>query len=104
MTSFTFDAEAHEYRLAGLVLPSVTQIIAPLTDYSGIPADVMEFARARGQAVHLACELDDKKDLDESTLDPQLLGYVTAWRAFARDFKPRWGTIEEPIYSEKYGI
>jgi hypothetical protein len=80
--SFTFDEALHEYRLDGRRLPSVTQIIAPLKDFAGVPADVLERKRALGVAVHKACELDDLGELDDETTAPLVLGHVRGWRRF----------------------
>jgi hypothetical protein len=83
MTAFTFDEAAHEYGIDGVRLPSVTEIIKPLApDFSMVPAGVLEAKRALGKAVHLACELDDNGELDEATTDPDVMGYVMAWRSF----------------------
>lgn len=80
---FTFDEAAHEYRLDGRKLPSVTSIIRPIApDFSAIPPHVLERKRAIGTAAHLACELDDLGELDEESLDPILVGYLQAWRGF----------------------
>lgn len=52
----------------------------------------------RGTAVHLVCQLHDEGDLDESTIDPQILGYYEAYKDFLGDYgyhsKP---IIETPI-------
>jgi hypothetical protein len=100
MPEFTFDAERHEYRLDGHRLPSVTELIRPLTDdcYANIPPAVLERARQRGQDVHLATELDDENDLDEETLDPEIAGYLAGWRKFKADTKARILFGEKPLY------
>lgn len=83
---FTFDEAAHEYRLDGKRLPSVTQILRPLApDFSAIPPAILERKRALGTAVHLACELDDLGELDESSLDEEVAGYLAGWRKFKAD-------------------
>jgi len=75
-----FDSVAHRYTLDGVVLPSVTQVLEDvgIIDYSGIPWDTRQMALTRGSNVHLATQLDDEGDLDEST---DLMPYVRAWRA-----------------------
>lgn len=95
---FHFDEASHVYTLDGVVLPSVTTIIRPLVDFAGIPADVLAAAAARGRAVHKACELDDMDDLDESSVAPELLGYVEAWRAFRRQMIVEILDVERPLY------
>lgn len=85
----TFDEPSHTYRLNGVVVPSVSQVIAPL--YAGvfeaIKPDVLERKRQLGTAVHKACELDDKGDLDEDSLTPELRPYLDAWRTFRATHK-----------------
>ena len=60
----TFDPEKHEYRINGVLVPSVSQILAPLYDFSKIPRDVLERKRQIGTAIHKAIELDLLGDLD----------------------------------------
>lgn len=84
---FTFDAAAHRYTLDGMALPSVTQILQPLYDFAGIPAEVLERKRQLGQDVHLACELLDRNDLDEDSAEGRaalvpIAGYVQAYKKF----------------------
>lgn len=78
-----FDANKHEYWLAEQRLPSVTEILraAGLVDSQ----HYNEHARERGTAVHAAVLYDDQHDLDESTVDPEVMPYLEQWRAFKRD-------------------
>ena len=69
MAQFEFDPAAHRYTLGGIVLPSVTQILRGLDDFSNVPARVLEKARDRGNRVHAACNLDVLGTLDENTVD-----------------------------------
>lgn len=91
----TLDVATHTYRLDGEVVPSVTQILAPLYSFDRIPPDVLERKSAIGVAVHSATELIDIDDLDESTVDPAIVGYLDAYRQFLADEQPEW------IYSEQ---
>lgn len=79
-----FDEANHVYRWDGTVVPSVTQILKPLdaADLAKVPADTLEFARLRGTLAHKACEYFDQGRLDESSLDPEIAGYVQSWIAF----------------------
>jgi hypothetical protein len=79
---FRFDEASHAYWLGDRRLPSVTQVIAPLSDWSSVPPALLERKRALGTAVHLACELDDAGDLDDAETHPEVLGYVNGWRRF----------------------
>jgi len=100
MDELIFNAEKHEYFLNGNPLPSVTQI---LSDLGFIDKNFFtEYGRTRGKFVHLACELDDKSELDEEGLDSALLPYLTAWRSFKRDTGIKIEAIEKPVVSEIY--
>lgn len=80
-----FEPGSHTYTLDGRKLPSVTQVLAPLNDYSMVPADILEAARVFGQHVHEACDLLNRDELDWQTLDTALVPYVSAWRDFLQD-------------------
>jgi hypothetical protein len=80
-----FEQEGHVYRLDGKPVPSVTQILAPLEDFSMVPRDVLEAARIFGQHVHEACDLFNRGELDWDSLDPSLVPYVCAWKQFIDD-------------------
>jgi hypothetical protein len=94
----TFDAATHTYRYGGQVVPSVTQILAPLSDFRFVAPEVLDAARDFGTAVHLACELSDRGQLDEDALDPALLPYLQQWRRFCREHMCEWLHIEKPVY------
>ncbi len=85
--SLIFDEENHIYHVDGKVYPSVTQIIRPLYSFDGIDSSVLEYAAARGRAVHKAIELLNANDLDESSLDPVLVPYLDAYKKFASEMK-----------------
>jgi len=97
-----FNKQLHEYRYSGVKIPSVTQIISDvgLSNFGGVNKRMMQIAQERGTFVHLACELYDKGQLDEATVDVELLGYLEAWKAFCNDFKPKFIEIEKKYYSE----
>ena len=56
----------------------------------------------RGTAVHLACELDDRGDLDESSVDPVIMPYLMGWRKFKREMEPQILSIEEEVEHPAY--
>lgn len=101
--SFEFDPEHHVYRVDGKVLPSVTQIIAPLYDFSMVREELLELARERGSAVHIACELDDQGDLDEASVDPRIRPYLEGWRRFRYDNEFEVESIEERLQHPIHG-
>jgi hypothetical protein len=98
MSTLTFDEASHTYHFGGQVVPGVTSILSPLTDFSRVPPAVLEAASQFGKAVHRACELDDLGTLDEDSLDPALKPYLQAWRKFSAEHQVQWDVIEEPVY------
>lgn len=81
----TFDPIKHEYSVNGTVLPSVTQILAPLSDFSMIAPDVLEHKRQIGVAVHRAIELSILVELDKTSIAEEWRGYFVAWENFLID-------------------
>lgn len=84
MPVFAFDEATHVYTLDGRRLPSVSQIIKPLTfdEYRWIPDDVLAAAADRGRRVHLATQLLDERDLDETSVEADVAGYLDAYMRF----------------------
>ena len=85
MPEIHFDEASHVYTVNGERWPSVTQILADegLIDTRYYTDE----ARDRGSMVAQAIEFSNDGDLDEGSLDPQLRGYVEAWRKWCRDFR-----------------
>lgn len=79
----TFDEESHTYRIKGVVVPSVTQVLdgAGFIDKEWFTDE----ARLRGAYVAQATQFDDEGTLDWEALDDGLRGYVEAWRNFKRE-------------------
>ena len=102
-----FNAELHEYRIDGKLVPSVTQICAPLTalDMGNLNPAVIRQAASRGTIIHELSELIDygtaPEDID---IYPELSGYLTAYLRFLRDYSPEWTRIEYRLGSEKAGF
>ncbi|MBF0336928.1 MAG: PD-(D/E)XK nuclease family protein [Nitrospirae bacterium] len=103
MVDVSFDDATHTYTLNGVVQPSVTQILLAMELYKGHEFMTDEHA-TRGKYVHLACELLDRDDLDETDLDESLRGYVEAYKKFKVEsgFKPE--LIEYRVCSRIYGF
>lgn len=98
-----FIEETHQYFDDAGRLPSVTEILgACIPQYEGIRQEVLEHASARGRAVHKACELYDKNELDYSTLDEQIIPYLEAWILFIKDTGFVVGYSEQVVYSNKF--
>ncbi len=77
-----FDAATHVYRVAGKRIPSVTQVLGILVDFSDVPPAVLENARRRGEQVHAMIDLFNREQLDESSVSDELAPYLDAWKLF----------------------
>lgn len=104
MSALHFDEPSHTYTYVDddgneRVLPSVTQVISPIVDYSMVPEARLAFARDRGGAVHLACHLDDGGTLDEASVDEEhVLPYLKAWRLFREQHEAEVVVSERPMH------
>lgn len=81
----TFEPEGHTYRLAGLEVPGVTQVLELLEDWEKVPRHLLEAARLFGQHVHEACALLVRGKLDWASLDPALVPYLEGAQRFLRE-------------------
>lgn len=90
-----FDAEKHEYRIDGKLVPSVTQVIGSVCP--GWQAD--PWYLQRGKALHGACHLYDMGTLDWASVDPAIIGRVRAWERFRREWPATVWHSEAPMQS-----
>lgn len=93
-----FDEEQHIYTLNGMRLPSVTQLMRPLTliAYDGVSIGAMSEAADRGTRAHSQVEAIVKYGIAE--FDDDTEGYITAFQAFNEAFKPVWLASEYRCY------
>jgi hypothetical protein len=103
VTGLSFDAAAHEYRRAGRVLPSVTQVLQPYTGLEFVPASILEPAREFGTHVHTACDLYDVDAIDWSTLDDALRPWIESWARWVDDQCVEILASELRLDSKRYG-
>jgi len=78
-------------------LPSVTEIrdaVGLGPDFSRVPPAILEYARIRGQALHLAIRYHHEGVLDEASLHPDVRPGFEAYLRFLEDTK------HEPLLSE----
>lgn len=99
ISAVTFDEASHTYWMDGEQLPSVSELLRPLTDgyLANIPEGVLNWKRDLGIAVHRACELYDLNTLDESALDERIVPYLEAYKRFWVDQQPYWQDIEQIV-------
>lgn len=100
MANIEFNAEKHEYRIDGRIVPSVTEVIGAVLP--GWQAD--SFYLSRGRAMHHACHLADEGRLDWDSVHPEIAGRVRAWQKFREDFPAKVVASETPIGHRIYGF
>jgi hypothetical protein len=71
----------HRYLLDGKPLDGLTSTLQE----AGLIRGSDDWYLTRGTAIHLATELWDIETLDESTVDPQIQGYLESWKKFRKD-------------------
>lgn len=93
-----FDAEKHIYTLDGLKVPSVTQIMAPMSMmlYDGIPYETLSQAADRGTRAHE--QISNYITYGVLEDDEDTKGYLSAFRTFQRHFLPTWLASEYRTY------
>lgn len=100
-----YDDDTHAYTLNGRRIPSVTEIVSLITarKYADTNPAILEQAKRRGTAVHELCEaIDCGVDPEALEIEPELVGYVNAYLAFLRDYRPQWDYIEKVVYTPDY--
>lgn len=99
----TYDDELHEYRIDGVVVPSVTTILQA----AGLYDDTWftESARARGKYIHTAVLYYLQDDLVEDSIPEEYRGYIAAFKSFMADtgFQADIQNCEKPVYMAIYG-
>lgn len=96
----------HEYfHESGRQLISVTRAfeLVGITDYSRIPFEKLEPARLRGTLVHDIAMFYGQGMLDESSIDPSLMGYFDAIKRFYREEVGQVLDIERIVHNLKFG-
>jgi hypothetical protein len=109
LDDFTFDELKHEYKVNGLIYPSVTKIIGdifPISDF--ISKELLEQKADLGKKIHSTTELYDKGTLDVDKLHPTLKTYLDSWIKFRKDFNVQFDLdsfseqIETLLYHSVY--
>lgn len=104
---FRFEEIDHAYFLGDRRLIGVSEVIQAggLKNFAGIPKAVLEHARARGVAIHAACQFLDENDLDWATVrGTEIEPYVVAWQKFTQDTGIKFEEIEVAHYNAALGI
>lgn len=95
-TDLIFEERNHLYSLKSknIILPSVTQIMEPLTSsvYKDIPSNIVFKKADVGSDVHHATELLDRYNVED--IKEEENGYLEAYKAFKKDYQPQMIFIE----------
>lgn len=93
-----FIPETHQYRIGDMVLPSVTQLMQPLSQakYGTIDAEVMEKAAKRGTAAHEAIEFYAEYGIRDCPAEAEV--YLDAFVGWYHQAKPQVVATEQPTY------
>lgn len=94
----TFDEAGHIYRLNGLVIPSVTTLMKPLSDdfYRTVDPNVLDRAAKRGTAIHNAVE--NFTEFGIRDIAPQYAGYFESFLQWWELRKPEPLAMEHKVY------
>jgi hypothetical protein len=97
----SFDPIPHRYTWNGRPVPSVTQCLEPLFDWSSVPPEVLENKRRIGVEVHHAIENDllGKRRAIHASAQP----YFDAWRRFRDECRFEPILIEYRVTSGELG-
>jgi len=97
----TFCEKTHTYWLGSVKIPGVSEIIegVGLMD-SKAKQFYTQYHSDRGTAVHAATVMIDNGTLDESSVDPEIVGYVEAYKKFIEQCKPKWKHIEYMVFNQ----
>lgn len=105
LSPLTFSAPDHVYRLHGVTVPSVTQVLRATgyITFDGVPPHRLEAARARGERVHRALQFLLEGDLDDASIDDEVRGYLTSAERYLRLYIRRVVAVERRVFSLRHG-
>lgn len=97
-----FEESPHTYRWNGIIVPNVTKVLAPLTDYSMIAPDKLRIAQEKGNAVHQYVEMHSKGMTEEYTWPDWMMPVMQEWERFVVDAKFKLLESEYQMYHGLY--
>ena len=98
-----FEAATHRYTWHGRRVPSVTQCLEPLFDFSNVPPAVLERKRRIGQAVHEAIQIELTEGVDRASIVPACRPYFEAWCRFRDDCDFDPVLVEYRVFNDELG-
>ncbi|NCB43281.1 MAG: hypothetical protein EOM59_11755 [Clostridia bacterium] len=98
-----FLQDKHYYKYNGKFIPSVSSMIKPISSaiYKDIDEAVLEVARNRGTAVHLAIEIYNTKGAE--IIEPEFQGYFFAYQAF-REEHPNLKLVASELMTQNLSL
>jgi len=96
----TFLEEGHQYRIEGVSVPSVTQVVDQLHNFTG--SHDATAAMERGTLIHKACELFILGILDWSTVDESIYPEVRTFAEWWEESRFKSLLVEGLVGSEQY--
>ena len=105
MTKFYFDKETHSYWLDDEQIPSLSEIIRPLDNYSAVPPGILANKAEFGTNVHETIRLHLDGTLDYDNLSDGNIRAINLFETFRLDPLIPGGIREweKPTYNEKLG-
>jgi len=85
-----------------MIIPSVTEILKPWSDFSRIPPTVLEAAALRGTAVHEACA-NIARGLLVMNMPPEVKGYVASFQRWFDFLVADVLLVEERLIDTAFG-
>jgi len=82
-------------------VPGVSHILDVMEKKGKFYRTNSKFYMTRGSYAHKAAALDVQGNLDEKTVDPEITGYLKAWRTFRVERKVTVLATEKPVYHEE---
>jgi hypothetical protein len=98
--AITFQEEGHQYQIDGVPVPSVTQVVDQLHNFTG--SKDATAAMARGTLIHKACELIVLGTLDWSTVDNSIYPEVMLFAGWWDQSKIKPLLVEGLVGSKQY--
>lgn len=95
---FTFNDETHEYKIDGVVVPSVTQVLNSVFPRFAVDPYYLQ----RGSVIHACCAMLLRGE--DFEFDPQVTGWILAAKKFISEVKPEVLAVEKQFYSERHGF
>lgn len=103
--NFRFDPVEHKYYLGDRRITGITEAMERTGLTPKIPEAAKKnfaYAAERGTAIHKMCELHDLGKADQFDMDPNLQGYLDAWKKFCWDYGFGALLTEVPMYHPVY--